>query len=108
NARVDAARRGELARDAHARARVGRDILGRVERLHRHVGDGREADVALLLRPVALLEPLAPGHRSRLRGRSGTTRAGFARRRRSTIFRATGSQCSGTRTWTRDPNAMDG
>ena len=47
---------------------------------------------------------------SMYRGRLWTMRqfAGFARRRRSTICLATSSQSSGTSTWTRLPNAVDG
>src|SRR5437870_5483935 len=59
-----------------------------------------EAGIPLGLCSVPALEPLALRHR-RLRGRSGTKRAGFARRHWSTSFCATGSQSSDTSTRTR-------
>ena len=47
HARVDAARVRELARAGRCARRVRRDVLGGVERLDLHVGDGREAHRAL-------------------------------------------------------------
>src|SRR5262249_13122096 len=98
----------KLARQADPLRRLGRQVVAGVEGLDLHVRDGREAELPLALGAVTALEPFALHHRRTPR-RSGTTR-GAARgsRRRSTSFRATGSQSSGTSTWTRAPKAADG
>ncbi len=58
HARVDAAGVRELAREADARLRVVADVLGGVQRLDLHVGDGREPHRSLV--PRAAVRPLEP------------------------------------------------
>src|SRR6185503_7913240 len=100
HARINTAGVRELAREPHGRG-SGR-VLARVERLDHHVGNGRKANRPLARLPVVPLEPLALGHDPLLRARR-TTRPRGGRRtgaRPATSFRATGSQSSGTSTFT--------
>src|SRR5262249_44733019 len=62
HAGIDPARVWVLTRQADTRLRIRRDVLGGVERIDRHVGNGREPHGPLRRLAIGALEPVALRH----------------------------------------------